>query len=194
MTHIATATLIALAAVAGAQTNQETKDVSTNAPTSVYDFTMKDIDGHEVPLAQYKGKVLLIVNVASKCGFTPQYAGLQSLYTTYKDRGLLVLGFPANDFLWQEPGTDADIKQFCTTRYKVTFPMFAKITVKGDGQHPLYRYLTEKTTNPAFAGAITWNFNKFLIGRDGAILARFGTRTAPDDPEIAAAIEKALAD
>ena len=160
--------------------------------TNIYDFTMRDIDGKEVSLSAFQGKVLLIVNVASKCGFTGQYAGLEKLYTTYTNRGFVVLGFPANDFLGQEPGTEAEIKSFCTLTYGVTFPMFAKISVKGKGMHPLYEYLTAKETNPKFGGAISWNFNKFLIGRDGMIVGRFGSRTKPDDNELVAAVEQAL--
>jgi glutathione peroxidase len=160
--------------------------------TSVYDFTVRDIDGREVSLAEFKGKVLLIVNTASKCGFTPQYAGLQKLYEKYRERGFVILGFPANNFLGQEPGTEAEIKSFCSRNYGVTFPMFSKISVKGKNIHPLYRFLTGEDTNPDFAGAITWNFNKFLIGRDGRILNRFGSRVAPDDRELIAAIENAL--
>jgi len=159
---------------------------------SVYDFTMNDIDGKPVKLEEFRGKVLLIVNVASKCGFTKQYAGLEKLYETYKDSGLVILGFPANNFLGQEPGGNEEIKEFCTLTYGVSFPMFAKISVKGKDQHPLYHYLTAKETNPEFAGAISWNFNKFLIGRDGRILARFGSRTAPEDGELIEAIRKAL--
>ena len=163
------------------------------AVTNLYSFTMKDIDGKSVSLADYKGKVLVLVNVASKCGFTGQYEGLESLYKRYHDRGLVILGFPANDFLWQEPGTDAEIKTFCSLKYGVTFPMFSKISVKGSDMHPLYQYLTDKETNPQFAGAISWNFNKFLVGRDGKILARFGSRTTPADKELVEAVEKALA-
>ncbi len=159
---------------------------------SIYDFTMKDIDGQEVSLADFRGKVLLVVNVASKCGFTGQYAGLEKLYQTYADRGLVVLGFPANNFLGQEPGTEAEIKNFCTLTYGVTFPMFSKISVKGKTIHPLYVFLTAKETDPEFAGGITWNFNKFLIGRDGKILGRFGSRTAPEDSDLVAAVERAL--
>ncbi len=159
---------------------------------TIYDCTLPDIDGRSVNLGAFQGRVLLLVNVASRCGFTPQYAGLQQLYTRYQSRGLVVLGFPANNFLGQEPGTDAEIKTFCTTKYNVTFPLLAKLSVKGADQHPLYRFLTSKETNPDFAGAITWNFNKFLVGRDGKILARFGSRTAPDDKELVAAVEKAL--
>jgi glutathione peroxidase len=162
------------------------------AMTNVYDLAMRDIDGKEVSLSAFKGKVLLIVNVASKCGFTGQYAGLEKLYTTYTNRGFVVLGFPANDFLGQEPGTEADIKSFCTLTYGVTFPMFAKLSVKGKGIHPLYAFLTSKETNPNFGGAISWNFNKFLIGRDGVIVGRFGSRTKPDDKELVEAVEKAL--
>ena len=162
------------------------------AMTNIYDFTVQDIDGKDVTLSAFKGKVLLIVNVASKCGFTGQYAGLEQLYSTYTNRGFVVLGFPANDFLGQEPGTEAEIKSFCTLTYGVTFPMFAKISVKGKAIHPLYTFLTSKETNPDFGGSISWNFNKFLIGRDGAIIGRFGTRTKPDDKKLIAAVEQAL--
>lgn len=160
--------------------------------TNVYDFAMRDIDGKDVRLSLYKGKVLLIVNVASKCGFTGQYAGLESLYKRYAERGLVVLGFPANNFLGQEPGTEAEIRKFCTLNYGVTFPLFSKISVKGKDMHPLYAYLTSKESNPEFSGGITWNFNKFLIGRDGRIAGRFGTRTAPDAKDLIEAVEKAL--
>ncbi len=164
----------------------------TNSMGSLYDIPVVRIDGSATNLSCYKGQVLLIVNVASKCGFTPQYAGLEKLYETYKDRGLVVLGFPANDFLWQEPGSNAEIGTFCSTTYHVTFPMFAKITVKGSDMHPLYKYLTDKTTDPQFSGAITWNFNKFLIGRDGHVVARFGSRTKPEGHDLVAAVEQAL--
>jgi glutathione peroxidase len=159
---------------------------------SIYDFVMKDIDGGEVKLEQYRGKVLMIVNVASKCGFTPQYAGLQKLYLTYKDQNFLILGFPANNFLSQEPGTNEEIKNFCTTTYNVTFPMFAKISVKGGDKHPFYRFLTEEATNPGYAGEISWNFNKFLIDRSGKIIARFGSKVKPEDEQLVTTIEKAL--
>ena len=158
------------------------------------DVKVKDIDGKEVDLAKTcKGKVVLIVNVASKCGLTPQYAELEKLYGDYKDKGLVVLGFPANEFGAQEPGTDAEIKEFCSSKYKVTFPMFSKIVVKGDGIHPLYKHLTEKATNPDSPGEIKWNFTKFLIGRDGALVARFEPKATPSSKEVVAAIEKALA-
>lgn len=162
------------------------------AASSVHDFTMKSIDGKEVALSAYKGKVLLIVNVASKCGYTGQYKGLESLYRKYKDRGLVVLGFPANDFLWQEPGSNEEIAVFCKRTYDVTFPMFAKISVLGGGKAPLYEYLTSKEANAATSGMIKWNFTKFLAGRDGKPVARFGPGTDPGSPEVVSAVEKAL--
>ena len=160
---------------------------------SVLDFKMRDIDGNEVKLDKYKGKVLLIVNTASKCGYTPQYEGLQSVYTKYKDKGFYVLGFPANNFGSQEPGTETEIKEFCTSKYHVTFPMFAKISVKGEDQHPLYKFLTDKATDPEFAGDITWNFNKFLVDRKGKVVARFSSKDTPESDAVTAAIEKYLA-
>jgi len=159
---------------------------------SIYHITVKDIDGKDVKLEQFKGNVLLIVNVASKCGFTPQYEGLQKIYSKYKDQGFIVLGFPANNFLGQEPGTNEQIKQFCSTKFNVTFPMFSKISVKGKDKAPLYKYLTEKETNPEFAGEISWNFNKFLVDKSGKIIARFGSRTKPENKELIDAIKKAL--
>ena len=160
---------------------------------SFHDFTMKDIRGKEVSLSEYRGQVLLVVNVASRCGFTGQYAGLEKLQQAYAARGFSVLGFPANDFMGQEPGTDAEIRSFCRRTYGVTFPMFSKISVKGKTMHPLYAFLTSKELHPEHGGAVTWNFNKFLIGRDGAVIGRFGSRTAPESPGLKAAIEKALA-
>jgi glutathione peroxidase len=168
---------------------KEKNTMNANTATSLYDFTMQDIDGKDVPLSEYKGKVALIVNVASKCGYTPQYEGLEALYKRFKDKGLVVLGFPANNFMGQEPGTNAEIKEFCSLKYNVTFPMFAKISVKGGDIHPLYEYLT-KNANPA--GDVQWNFNKFLIGKDGAIIARYASGVKPESAEIIAAIEKAL--
>jgi glutathione peroxidase len=162
------------------------------AEKSVLEFTMKNIDGKDVKLDEYRGKVLMIVNVASKCGYTPQYEGLESTYRKYKDQGLVVMGFPANNFLGQEPGTNEEIKTFCKTRYDVTFPMFAKISVKGDDIHPLYRFLTSKETNPEFSGDISWNFNKFLVDRTGKVVDRFSTREKPESEKIALAIEKTL--
>lgn len=164
-----------------------------DAVTNVYSFNARSIDDEEVSLASFKGKVLLIVNVASRCGFTGQYAGLEKLYTSYAGRGLVVLGFPSNDFLGQEPGTDAEIRSFCTLTYGVTFPMFAKIAVKGADIHPLFAHLTSKDAQPRFGGPVSWNFNKFLVGRDGTLIGRFGSRTKPDDPELVGAIERALA-
>lgn len=160
--------------------------------SSIYDFKLKNIDGAETKLETYKGKVFLIVNTASKCGLTPQYEGLQKIYDKYKDQGFEILGFPANNFLGQEPGTEEEIKEFCTLNYKVTFPMFSKLSVKGTDQHPLYTFLTNEKSNPGFSGDITWNFEKFLIGKDGKTLARFSPRTLPDDPSVTEAIEKAL--
>ena len=154
----------------------------------VYEFTLNSIDGAPAPLAAYKGKVLLLVNVASKCGFTPQYKELEAVYEKYKDQGLVVVGFPANNFGAQEPGTNEEIKTFCTRKYSVSFPMYAKISVKGADIAPLYEYLTKST-----GGDIKWNFTKFLIGKDGAIIARFESPVKPDDPKVTAAIEKALA-
>lgn len=158
----------------------------------IYTFALKSIDGKEVNLSQYHGKTLLLVNVASQCGYTPQYEGLQKIYSKYRDRGLVVLGFPANNFGAQEPGTDQEIKTFCSTRYNVTFPMFSKISVKGPDQHPLYQYLTNPATNPMFSGEIKWNFNKFLIDRQGNIAARFDSKDAPESETVVGAIEKAL--
>ncbi len=165
---------------------------SVFAASSVYDFTMPSIDGQEIPLASYKGKVALIVNVASRCGYTPQYTALESVYEKYKGQGLVVLGFPANNFMGQEPGSNQEIKTFCTRTYHVSFPMFSKISVKGADQAPLYQYLTGKAGNPQTGGGIKWNFTKFLIGRDGTIVARFEPAVTPDSPEVTAAIEKAL--
>ena len=159
---------------------------------SIYDFTMRTIDGKQESLSDYKGKVVLIVNVASKCGYTPQYTGLQSLYTKYKEQGFVILGFPANNFGSQEPGTDSEIKTFCSSKYNVTFPMFSKISVKGDNQAPFYKYLTSETGNQSVAGDIQWNFTKFLIGRDGKVLGRFEPAVTPDSPELTSAIENAL--
>lgn len=159
---------------------------------SIYDFTLREIDGKDVALSSYAGKVLLIVNVASRCGFTGQYAGLQKLYEKYRGEGFLILGFPANDFMWEEPGTDAQIKSFCSMKYNVDFPMFSKISVKGKGIHPLYAFLTGKTTNPAHAGPIGWNFTKFLVDRSGKVVDRFGSKDEPESPKVTAAIEQAL--
>ena len=158
------------------------------------DFAMKTLEGEEVTLAeQYAGKVLLIVNVASECGLTPQYAQLQSLHEKYFDQGLRVLGFPCNQFGAQEPGTAAQIRQFCSVNYGVTFDMFARIEVNGAGAAPLYQRLTSRDTKPIGAGPITWNFEKFVVGRDGQVVARFAPRTRPDHPVLVATLEAELA-
>ena len=162
-------------------------------PSSPLDFSARSIDGKEVSLSQFKGKVLLVVNTASQCGYTPQYKGLQEVYEKYKDRGFEVLAFPANEFGAQEPGSNEEIKAFCTSRYKTTFPLFAKIVVKGEGIHPLYRFLTSPDTNPKFAGDIPWNFTKFLVDRQGRIVARFEPKDEPTSPLVTQAIEAALA-
>jgi len=160
---------------------------------AVLNFKMKGIDGKEVDLSQYQGKVVLIVNVASKCGYTPQYKGLEALYEKYKDQGLVVLGVPANDFGGQEPGTDKDIAKFCTDKYGVTFPMLAKVsTIKGDDKVPLYKHLTSRETDPKFAGEVKWNFTKFLVGRNGEIVSRFEPGVKPDSAEMTKAIESEL--
>jgi glutathione peroxidase len=166
------------------------------AAPRLYDFTLPSIDGESIPLSTYKGKVILLkvillVNVASRCGFTPQYSALESLYEKYKDQGLVILGFPANNFGAQEPGTNAEIKTFCSTKYSVTFPMFSKVSVKGDDTTPLYQFLTQKA-NPAVAGEIKWNFTKFLVDRSGHVVARFEPKTTPDSPEVVATVEKLL--
>ena len=158
----------------------------------VYDYTLKTIDGTPESLATFKGKTVLIVNVASKCGYTPQYAGLQQLYAKYKDRGFVILGFPANNFGLQEPGTNEEIKTFCSRTYNVTFPMFSKVSVKGNDKTPLYQFLTEQSPNAATHGDIKWNFTKFLIGKDGKVLERFESAVKPESPEMEKAVETAL--
>jgi len=161
--------------------------------STFYDFTVSDIEGKAIKLETFKGKVLMVVNVASKCGFTPQYAGLQALYTEYKAQGLEILGFPANNFLWQEPGSDGEIKQFCSVKYNVTFPLFAKISVAGKNMAPLYEFLTSPNTNPDYPGKIKWNFTKYLIDRKGAIAARFESAVEPQDNLLVAKIKELLA-
>ena len=160
---------------------------------TIHDFTVRTIDGQTKNLADYKGNVLLVVNVASECGYTPQYAGLEELNKAYRSKGLRVLGFPANDFGAQEPGTEADIKAFCTKNYGVTFDMFAKVKVKGDGMEPLFDFLQSKESNPELGGPIKWNFGKFLIGKNGEILARFEHKVEPTSAEVKSAVEKAIA-
>ena len=159
---------------------------------SIYDFTVRSIDGQQVSLKSYSGKVVLLVNVASKCGFTPQYAGLEAVYEKYKDRGLVIVGIPANNFAQQEPGTNEEIKTFCSRKYNVTFPMMSKVSVLGDDKTPLYQFLTDKSTDPKFGGDIKWNFTKFLFDRNGNPVARFEPAVTPDSPEVQSAIESAL--
>src|ERR1044072_2247967 len=159
-------------------------------PKTIYEFKMKDIDGKDVSLDKFKGKVLLVVNVASKCGNTPQDDGLEKLYTDYKDKGFAILGFPANEFGGQEPGTNAEIKEFCSLTYKVNFPMFSKIVVKGDEINPLYQWLV---ANADRHEDVEWNFAKFLVGKDGKVIRRFTPKTQPNNPEMLQAIDSALA-
>ena len=160
--------------------------------SNVLDFSLKSIDGKPSPLSAYKGKAILLVNVASKCGYTPQYEGLEAVYRKYKDQGLVVLGFPANNFGGQEPGTDEEIKTFCSSKYNVTFPMFSKISVKGEDKAPLYQFLTDAAANPTTGGEIKWNFTKFLVDKNGKVVARFEPAVKPESAEVSAAVEKAL--
>lgn len=162
------------------------------AASSVHEFTMDAINGTPTPLASFKGKVMLVVNVASQCGYTYQYEGLQALYVKYKDQGLVVVGFPANNFGAQEPGSNAEIGAFCKSKFGVTFPMFSKISVKGSDKAPLYRFLTDKNANPETGGEIPWNFTKYLVDRDGKVLARFDAPVEPESKELTSAIEAAL--
>ena len=162
------------------------------AASGVHEYTMAALNGTPTPLGNFKGKVMLVVNVASQCGYTPQYEGLQALYVKYKDRGLVVAGFPANNFGGQEPGTNEEIGAFCRSKYGVTFPMFAKISVKGKDQAALYRFLTDKTANPKTGGEIQWNFTKFLVDRSGKVIGRFEPDVEPQSKELTAAIEAAL--
>jgi glutathione peroxidase len=162
------------------------------AASSVHEFTMDAINGTPTPLASFKGKVMLVVNVASQCGYTYQYEGLQALYMKYKDQGLIVVGFPANNFGGQEPGSNAEIGAFCKSKFGVTFPMFSKISVKGSDKAPLYQFLTDPKTNPKTGGEIPWNFTKYLVDRDGKVLARFDAPVEPESKELTSAIEAAL--
>ena len=157
---------------------------------TLFDFTMKRLDGAEQDLGAYRGKVLLVVNVASKCGLTPQYEGLETMYEKYRGQGFEILGFPANDFAGQEPGSDAEIAEFCRLNYGVEFPMFSKISVKGDGKHPLYQYLTG-LPEPV-GGEVQWNFQKYLVSRQGEVVAKFDPRVAPTDPKLVGKIEELL--
>lgn len=163
------------------------------AEKTVYDFALNSIDGQATPLSTFKGKVVLLVNVASRCGYTPQYAALESLYEKYKDRGFVIVGIPANNFGAQEPGTNQEIKTFCTSKYHVSFPMMAKVSVKGSDITPLYQFLTDKSVNPGTGGEIGWNFTKFLVDGNGKVVARFDSAVEPDSPQVSSAIEKELA-
>ncbi len=160
---------------------------------SVYDYTLNSIDGQSTPLSSFKGKVVMLVNVASRCGYTPQYAGLESLYEKNKDKGFVIVGIPANNFMSQEPGTNAEIKAFCKSKYDVKFPIMSKVSVAGSDKTPLYQYLTSEKANPKTGGEIKWNFTKFLIGRDGEILNRFEPAVKPDDSALTSAVSAALA-
>ena len=154
---------------------------------TIYDFTLNSIDGQPAPLSAYKGKVVMLVNVASRCGFTPQYTALESIYEKYKDRGFVIVGLPANNFGAQEPGTNEEIKTFCTRNYQVTFPMYSKISVKGSGKAPLYKFLTDSA-----GGEVKWNFTKFLVDGNGKVISRFDSGVEPDSSELIGAVEKAL--
>jgi len=164
---------------------------TTFAASNIYDFTLPNIDGKPMPLADLKGKVVLMVNVASQCGYTPQYTALEAIYEKYKAQGFVIIGFPANNFGAQEPGTNEEIKTFCTRKYSVTFPMCGKVSVKGDDQTPLYQYLT-KDTPAGISGDIKWNFTKFLVNRNGTVVQRFESKVKPDSPEVTSAIEQLL--
>lgn len=165
------------------------KNTPAAAEGTIYSFTMKTVDGKNKPLSDYKGRVLLLVNTASLCGLTPQYDGLEALYSRYKDKGLSILAFPANEFGAQEPGPDAQIKEFCRTRFSISFDLFSKIVVKGPGQHPLYEYLTRHSGHD---GDITWNFEKFLVSRDGRVAERFDPETPPQSAQLAQKLEALL--
>src|ERR1700733_6471656 len=164
---------------------------TTFAASNIYDFTLPSIDGTPMPLSQFKGKVVLLVNVASPCGYTPQYSALEAIYEKYKAQGFVIVGFPANNFGAQEPGTNEEIKTFCSRKYSVTFPLYSKVSVKGDDETPLYQYLTKQTA-PPISGEIKWNFTKFLVDKNGKVVQRFESAVTPDSPEVVSAIEKLL--
>lgn len=184
---------VPVALLRAAPATQPADSKETRPVPPVLQFTMPSLEGQPVDLSRYQGKVLLVVNTASKCGHTPQYAQLQQLHDRYQDKGLVVLGFPANDFKNQEPGTDADIKSFCEQNYGVSFPMFSKIHVVGPEKAPLYQYLTSESSNPKFPGEVKWNFEKFLISRDGEVVGRFRSGIKPLSDEVVTAIEAELA-
>ncbi len=184
--------MVVAVAIAAADNTTPAPAAATSDKQNVQSFTVKNIEGKDLSLATYKGKVLLILNVASKCGNTPQYDGLEKLYTKYKDKGLVVMGFAANNFGGQEPGSNSQIKEFCEATYHVDFPMFAKVSVKGKDIAPLFEYLTAQESKPLSKGDIAWNFEKFLVDRDGNLIGRFGNRVQPDDAALVGAIEAAL--
>jgi len=186
------AVILAAAGIAGLRANAQAAAMKT-AAAPVLSFTMPSLAGRKVHLSRYQGKVILMVNTASKCGFTPQYAGLEALYKRFKSKGFVILGFPSNDFGHQEPGTDKQISIFCTSHYGVTFPMFSKVDVKGPHQCALYHYLTGHKTDPRFAGVVKWNFEKFLISRNGKIVARFRSPIKPESAILVHAVETQLA-
>ncbi len=186
-------TLLLAGVVAAAVTSAQAADKEKEKAPAALNFTMKSITGQDVNLADYKGKVLLVVNVASKCGLTPQYEELEALHQKYGEKGLAVLGFPSNQFGKQEPGTDAEIAEFCAATYKVKFPMFSKVDVNGEQAAPLYKHLTAVETQPKGKGDITWNFEKFVIGKNGEVVARFAPRTKPDSKEVLDVLEAELA-
>lgn len=178
-----------IVAIYGCSQRAEVSSAHIPIAHSPLEFTLTDINGKPYALSQHQGQVVLLVNVASKCHFTSQYQALQALYLRFRERGLVVIGIPANDFFGQEPGAEAEIKSFCSTTYGVTFPMMAKVGVRGNDICPLYQHLTTESAKP---GKIGWNFVKFLVGRDGQVVERFGSSTAPDDPTLVAAVERAL--
>ncbi len=192
LSTLLTAVILTAAAMAGIQARSQAAAMNS-AVAPVLSFTMPSLGGRKVHLSQYQGKVILMVNTASKCGFTPQYAGLEALYKRFKSKGFVILGFPSNDFGHQEPGTDKQISIFCTAHYGVTFPMFSKVDVKGPHQCLLYHYLTGRKTDPRFAGVVKWNFEKFLIARDGKIVARFRSPITPESAIIVDAVKAQLA-
>lgn len=173
-----------------AQAREEGSILMAAQTPMVYDFTLNDIDGKPVSLSQFRGKVLLLINTASFCGNTPQYTDLEQMYEQYREKGFEILAFPANNFGQQEPGTNAEIKTFCYTKYSLSFPLFSKISVKGDDKHPLYRYLTEQSP---FPGEVEWNFQKYLVDRSGKVVARYPHRTKPLASEIVQDVERMLA-
>jgi glutathione peroxidase len=185
-----TAAMISSGLISATSAYAQSKEKPMETSSKLYSFTMKTIDGKERSLSEYKGKVVLIVNVASKCGYTPQYKGLQEVYLKYKDKGFVILGFPANNFLWQEPGSDQDIQQFCSTNYNVTFDMFSKISVKGEDQNPLYTYLTRESESP---NEVKWNFNKFLVDKTGKVVSYFPSSVEPTSEALTKKIEGLLA-